>query len=75
MSDPGVVEVYKNRDGLWPKLKDAIPAVLVNLGRGIRPILWRGDLEKSRLGHFRMKMAFAFVRPRLGWGFVTRDGL
>ncbi|CAL8155440.1 unnamed protein product [Prunus armeniaca] len=61
----GVVKVYRNRDGLWPKLRDLVPAVPMDLGRGIRPMLWLGDLEKSRLSHFRMKMDLAFVRPRL----------
>ncbi|CAL2258346.1 unnamed protein product [Prunus armeniaca] len=61
-------------DGLWPKLRDVVPTIPVNLGRGMRPILWQGDFEKSRLGCFRMKMAFAFVRPRLGPVTVMGDG-
>ncbi|CAL8168792.1 unnamed protein product [Prunus armeniaca] len=62
---PWVIEVDRNRDELWPTLRDAIPAILVNLGWGMRLIPWWGDMEKPRLGRLWMKVAFAFVRPRL----------
>ncbi|CAL9007733.1 unnamed protein product [Prunus brigantina] len=32
-----------------------------------------GNLEESRLDRFRMKVAFAFVRPRLCRGTMMRD--
>ncbi|CAL8137323.1 unnamed protein product [Prunus armeniaca] len=39
----------------------------------MRSIPWWGDLEKSRLGRLRMKVAFAFVRSRLCRGTMTGD--
>ncbi|CAL2248358.1 unnamed protein product [Prunus armeniaca] len=63
----------RNRGGLRLKLRDAIPTVLVNLGWGMRSIPWWGDLEKSRLGRLRMKVAFAFVRSKLCRGTMTGD--
>ncbi|KAH0972310.1 hypothetical protein GBA52_024466 [Prunus armeniaca] len=52
ISDSWIVEIYKNRNGLWLELRDTIPAIFVNLGWGMRPIplweIWRGrDLVAS----------------------------
>lgn len=38
VSHTWVIEVYMIRDVLWPKLRDAVPTIPVNLGWGMRPI-------------------------------------
>lgn len=39
----------------------------------MRPTPWWGDMEKLRLGRFWMKVAFAFIRPRLNQGTMAGD--
>lgn len=68
-----VAKVDGNRNRPWSKLLDTVLAIFVDLGRDMGLILRLGDMEKPRFGCLWMKMAFAFVRPRLNGGAITGD--
>lgn len=56
-----VVEVDRDKDSLWPKLRDTVPAIFVNLGRDMGQILRWGNVEK---------VAFAVAEPGLDQGVM-----
>ncbi|CAL2246428.1 unnamed protein product [Prunus armeniaca] len=58
---------------LWPKLRDTVPAIFVDLGRDIGLILRWGNVEKPRFGLFWMKVAFALAEPKLDRGAMMGD--
>lgn len=39
MCHPWVIEVYRNRDGLWSKLQDTVLAIFVDVDQDMGPIL------------------------------------
>ncbi|XP_008233088.1 PREDICTED: uncharacterized protein LOC103332159 [Prunus mume] len=48
-----------------------MPAIFVDIGRDMEPILWWGNVETPRLGRLYMKVAFALAEPGLDWGAMT----